>query len=169
MDSLTQKEIISKLLELRPQIETYTISFFIVGIYWISYHRVFNHITKSHSITTWLNLLYLFLITLISFSTSLLINHGNHPIIFILYSSILTITGLLLTFIWIHAKNTNYIDKTMNEDKITNVTVDSIIPPIIYALSIPISLINIHIAQYIWLLIVPSKIILRKKYPYKID
>src|SRR6476469_2479783 len=63
---LTQKEIISKILDLQPQFETYAISFFIVGIYWISYHSLFNYITKSHSITTWLNLLFLFFITLIS-------------------------------------------------------------------------------------------------------
>ena len=73
---LTQQEIISKLLDLQPQFETYAISFFIVGIYWISYHSLFNYITKSHSITTWLNLLFLFFITLISFTTSLQINYG---------------------------------------------------------------------------------------------
>ena len=167
-DILTQKEITSKLLELQPQFETYAISFFIVGIYWISYHQLFNHITKSHSITTWLNLLFLFFITLISFTTSLQINYGYYSIIFIIYSIVLTITGTLLSLIWIHAKFTNHIDKTMYDTQITNVLLDSIIPPIIFALSIPISFINIDIAQYFWLIIIPSKIIIRKKYPIKI-
>ncbi len=165
-DILTQKEIISKLLELQPQFEIYAISFFIVGIYWISYHLVFNHITKSHFITTWLNLLFLFFITLISFTTSLQLNYGNYPIIFILYSAVLTITGILLSLIWIHAKITNHVDKTMDNAKITNVLLNSMIPPAIFALSIPISFIDIQIAQYFWLIIIPSKIIIRKKYPY---
>ena len=101
---LTQKEIISKILDLQPQFETYAISFFIVGIYWTSFHSLFNYITKSHSVTTWLNLLFLFFITLISFTTSLQINYGYYPIIFIIYSIVLTITGALLSLIWIHAK-----------------------------------------------------------------
>lgn len=146
-DILTQKEIISKLLELQPQFETYAISFFIVGIYWISYHRVFNHITRSHSITIWLNLLFLFFITLISFTTSLQINYGYYSIIFIIYSIVLTITGTLLSLVWIHAKISNHIDKAMYDAKITNVLLDSIIPPIIFALFIPISFISIDIAQ----------------------
>jgi uncharacterized membrane protein len=165
---LSQKEIVSKLLELQPQFETYAISFFIIGIYWISYHSLFNYITKSHSITTWLNLLFLFFITLISFTTSLQINYGYYSIIFIIYSIVLTITGTLLSLIWIHAKITHHIDKTMHDAKITNVLLDSIIPPIIFTLSIPISFINIDIAQYFWLIIIPSKMIIRKKHPVKI-
>jgi uncharacterized membrane protein len=161
---LTQKEIISKILDLQPQFETYAISFFIVGIYWISYHSLFNYITKSHSITTWLNLLFLFFITLISFTTSLQINYGYYPIIFIIYSIVLTITGALLSLIWINAKNSNHIDESMHETKKTGVLLDSMIPPIVFALSIPISFISIDIAQYFWLIIIPSKIIIRKKY-----
>jgi uncharacterized membrane protein len=61
-NNITQTELIAKLLELRPQFETYVISFFIIGIYWISYHQVFNHITGSHAIMIWLNLLFLFFI-----------------------------------------------------------------------------------------------------------
>jgi uncharacterized membrane protein len=96
---LTQNEIISKLIDLRPQFEIYLISFFIVGLYWISYHQVFNHIINSHAITTWLNLLFLFFVTLISFSTSLLISYGNYSFVFIFYSAILAITGALLSLI----------------------------------------------------------------------
>ena len=70
-NNITETELIAKLLELRPQFETYVISFFIIGIYWVAYHQVFNHITGSHTIMIWLNLLFLFFITLISFATGL--------------------------------------------------------------------------------------------------
>ena len=76
----------------------------------------------------------------------------------------MTITGALLSLIWIHAKNSNHIDKSMHETKKTGVLLDSMIPPIVFALSIPISFISIDIAQYFWLIIIPSKIIIRKKY-----
>ena len=52
----------------------------------------------------------------------------------------------------------------MHYTKKTRVLLDSMIPPIVFALSIPISFINIDIAQYFWLVIIPSKIIIRKKY-----
>src|SRR5512133_891193 len=69
--NLTQTQLINRLLELRPQFEIYVISFFVIGIYWISYHQVFNHIPGSHPILSWLTLVFLFFITLISFATDL--------------------------------------------------------------------------------------------------
>jgi uncharacterized membrane protein len=49
-ENLTQAQVINRLLELRPQFEIYVISFFVIGIYWISYHQVFNRIVISHPI-----------------------------------------------------------------------------------------------------------------------
>ncbi len=54
---------------------------------------------------------------------------------------------------------TKHVDKTMDDTKITNVFLNSIIPPVIFALSIPIFFIDIQIAQYFWLIIIPAKII----------
>jgi hypothetical protein len=51
----------------------------------------------------WLNLLFLFFITLISFATDLDFKYSHFHIVFILFESILTITGSLLVFIWLHA------------------------------------------------------------------
>src|SRR5437899_3488706 len=115
LNNMTEQQFISKLLQLLPQFEIYAVSFMIVGIYWISYHRVFNYIRLSHSILIWLNLLFLFFITLISFATYLDFKYGNFHIVFVLYASILTISGSLLVSIWVLASKENLlIDKTMN-------------------------------------------------------
>jgi uncharacterized membrane protein len=74
LNNMTEQQFITKLLQLLPQFEIYALSFMIVGIYWISYHRVFNYIRRSHSILIWLNLLFLFFITLISFAITLILS-----------------------------------------------------------------------------------------------
>jgi uncharacterized membrane protein len=166
-NNITQTEIIAKLLELRPQFETYVISFFIIGIYCISYHQVFNHITGSHAIMIWLNLLFLFFITLISFATSLQIDYGLYHIIFIIYALILIITGSLLASIWLHTKKNNLIDKSLSRIQTRNIFLQSLLPPTAFAISILISFVNIQIAYYFWMAIIPRKIILRKiSHPY---
>jgi uncharacterized membrane protein len=164
--NLTQTEVITKLIQLHPQFEIYVISFFIIGIYWISYHQVFNHITASHTAMIWLNLVFLFFITLISFATALQINYGLYHIIFILYALVLTITGLLLASIWLHAKRNNLIDKTLSIIQIRNISLQSLLPPTVFAISILISFVDIQIAYYSWIAIIPAKIIIRKTYPY---
>jgi uncharacterized membrane protein len=52
LNNMTEQQFITKLLQLLPQFEIYAVSFMIVGIYWISYHRVFNHIRFSGSVET---------------------------------------------------------------------------------------------------------------------
>jgi len=112
IDHMTEQQFISKLSQLLSQFEIYGVSFMIVGVYWISYHRVFNHIRPSYSVLIWLNLLFLFFITLISFATYLDFKYGNFHSMFVLYASILTLTGSLLVFIWLHgSKESLLIDK----------------------------------------------------------
>src|ERR687891_230268 len=69
--NLTEAQVIDRLLGLSSHFEIYVISFFVIGIYWISYHQIFNHISDSRGIMVWLNLSFLFFITLISFAVDL--------------------------------------------------------------------------------------------------
>ena len=62
--NLTQAQVIDKLLQSIPEFEIYAISFFVIGVYWIAYHQVFNRIVGSHWVMTWLTLIFLFFITL---------------------------------------------------------------------------------------------------------
>ncbi|HZA70303.1 MAG TPA: TMEM175 family protein [Nitrososphaeraceae archaeon] len=163
-ENLTQPQVINRLLELRPQFEIYVISFFVIGIYWISYHQVFNRIADSHPIMVWLTLVFLFFITLISFATDLQVDYGFYQIVFILYALVLTLAGSLLTLIWLHATKNRLIDKSLSKTEIQNISLQSILPPSIFAISILISVINLQIAYYFWMVIIPAKIITRKKY-----
>ena len=70
-------------MELRFAI--YAISFFVIGLYWISYHQIFNHIADSHAIIVWLNLVFLFFITIIPFAVGNQIDYGFYQVIFIVY------------------------------------------------------------------------------------
>ena len=100
---------------------------------------MFNHIRLSHSILIWLNLLFLFFITLISFATYLDFKYGNFHIVFVLYASTLTVTGSLLVFMWLHATKENLlIDKAMSIFQRRFMLYDLIIPPGIFMISIGI-------------------------------
>ena len=83
--NLTQSQLLGKLYEMYPQVESYLISFAVIAIFWISYHQVFNHIMGSPIQIVYLNLLFLMFITLLSLSTSLVINYGSYQIPYIVY------------------------------------------------------------------------------------
>jgi uncharacterized membrane protein len=165
-EDLTQIQVTDLLLEQRLHFEIYIISFLVIGIYWISYHQIFNHVTESHGIMIWLNLLFLFSITLISFAVDLQVQYGFYYIIFSTYALVLTLSGMLLTLIWLHARKKNLIDATLKPTEIQNITFQSVLAPSVFAFSILVSIVNIQIAYYFWLVIIPAKIIINKKYPY---
>jgi len=164
--NLTQAQVIDKLLESLPEFEIYLISFFMIGIYWIAYHQIFNNIVGSHHITTWLTLVFLFFITLIPLATNLQFGFGQYQIVFVLYALVLTIAGALLTITWLHATKNKLIDENLNQREIHYISLESILSPVVFLLSILVSFIDLQIAYYFWLVIIPAKTILGKKYHY---
>jgi len=161
--NLTQAQVIDKLSESLPEFEIYVISFFMIGIYWIAYHQIFNHIVGSHQITTWLTLVFLFFITLIPLATNMQIGYGSYQIVFVLYALVLTIAGALSTIIWLHATKNKLINQNMTQIEIHCVLLESTPFPAVFLLSILVSFIDLQIAYYFWLVIIPAKIVLRNK------
>ena len=161
--NLTQAQVIDTLSESLPEFEIYVISFFMIGIYWIAYHQIFNHIVGSHQITTWLTLVFLFFITLIPLATNMQIGYGSYQIVFVLYALVLTIAGALLTIIWRHATKNKLINQNMTQIEIYCVLLESTLSPAVFLLSILVSFIDLQIAYYFWLVIIPAKIVLRNK------
>ena len=162
--NLTQTQVIDKLLESIPEFEIYVISFFMIGVYWIGYHQMFNQIINSDMTVTWLTLVFLFFITLIPLATNLQIGFGQYQIVFVLYALVLTIAGALLTITWLHATKNKLIDENLNQREINYISLESILSPVVFLLSILVSFIDLQIAYYFWLVIIPAKTILGKKY-----
>ncbi|HSE99357.1 MAG TPA: TMEM175 family protein [Nitrososphaeraceae archaeon] len=165
--SLTQSELIEKLYELYPQFESYIISFAVIAIFWVSYHQVFNHIKGSHITMVYLNLLFLLLITLLSLSTSLVINYGTYQIPYVIDCFIVIMTSSLLATIWWHAtKNKRLVDKNLHPFFINGILVNLLSIPIVFTISIIISFVNLDIAEYFWLVIAPLNIAIKRRYKH---
>ena len=166
-ENLTQAQVIQNLIgKLGPRFAIYVISFFVIAAYWISYHQIFNHIAGSHVVIVWLNLLFLFFITIIPFAVDLQIDYGLYQVIFILYALVLTAAGALLTLIWLHAMKDRLIDKTLNQTDIQSILLESIVLPSVFVISIFVSIVDLEIAYYFWMVIIPAKVVLRRKYPH---
>ena len=165
--NLTQAELLDKLYDLFPQFESYIISFAVIALFWVSYHQVFNHIKGSHIVMVYLNLLFLLLITLLSLSTSLVINYGDYHIPYVIYSFIVILTSSLLTLIWWHAtKDKLLIDNNLHPLYIKGVMLTLVSIPLVFTVSIFISFINLDIAEIFWLVMVPINITIKQKYKY---
>ena len=163
--NLTESELLSRLYDMYPQVESYIISFAVIGIFWISYHQVFNFIKGFHISLVYLNLLFLLLITFLSITTSLIINYDSYQIPYVIYSIVVIMTSSLLALIWwFGTKKYRWVDKDLHPLFIKGVMVNLLLIPFVYAISILVSFFDLDIAQYLWLIIVPLNIAVKRKY-----
>jgi uncharacterized membrane protein len=165
--NLSQSELLQRLDDFYPQFEDYIISFAVIAIFWISYHQVFNHIKGSHISMVYLNFLFLLFITLLSLTTTLVTNYASYQIPYIIYCIIVIMTSSLLVLIWWYAtKEYRLVDKGMHPLFIKGTFFALLAIPIIFSISIIISFIDLDIAQYFWLGIIPMNVLIRHKYKH---
>jgi uncharacterized membrane protein len=163
--NLTESELLSRLYDMYPKVEDYVISFAVIAIFWISYHQVFNYITRSHISVIYLNLLFLLLITFLSITTSLVIDYGSYQISYVIYCVVVIMTSSLLALIWWYAtKDYRLVDKDIHPLFVRGLMVNLLLVPIVFGISILVSFFDLNIAQYLWLIIVPLNIAVRRKY-----
>jgi uncharacterized membrane protein len=65
------------LLGMLPQVFTYVLSFFVVGLYWFAHHRVSQHVKQIDGTFIWLNLVWLLFVSVMPFPAALL---GRYPL-----------------------------------------------------------------------------------------
>ena len=104
--------------ELSTTFVSYIIAFVIIGIYWITYHSVFNPIRHTTDLMVSLNLSFLLLIALIPFSVRLIDKYDNQ-FSFIIYSLIQVLPGMMLFLIWQHAIRKRILLGKSNDGKDT--------------------------------------------------
>jgi uncharacterized membrane protein len=81
----------------------FAISFAVIGAYWIAHHRLFSEIERYDGRLLWLNLLSLFFIVFIPFTTSLVGEHGDQPASVVIYALSISGAGFANTGITLYA------------------------------------------------------------------
>ncbi len=136
-----------------PRIISFILSFAVIGIYWESHHRIFRNIKKYDRRLIWLNLIYLFFVVLLPFTTRLIGADPLVQLVVILYALNVGLLGVFSLLILRHA----YLGNRLIEAVIIPVEIRqriqfAVITPIIFLLSIAISFIRPIVAYGFWFL-----------------
>lgn len=91
------------LLALWPSFVAYGISFGLVGIYWSAHHSIFGFIRRTSHELIWFNIVFLAVVSLIPFSTTLVSTHHADRVALAVYGGNLVLIGLSLLPLWLHA------------------------------------------------------------------
>lgn len=77
-----------------PQISVYILSFILLGSFWLNHH-IFFLIKKTNTRLVWINIIWLMLVVLVPFSTSLIGSYSQYPLSEIIFGINMFLIGIL--------------------------------------------------------------------------
>ena len=91
------------IVTLAPRVLVYLMSFLTLGIFWVGQQTQLNHLERSDRDFTWLHLAFLFAVSLIPFSTSLMAEFIAYRVALIAYWLNILMLGAILYAAWAYA------------------------------------------------------------------
>jgi len=147
-------EAVQNLLKgLSGQFETFIISFLVVGAFWIAHHRVFDKIKRYDQPLVWLNFVFLLFIVFVPFPTAVLVSAQDSWLPVAFYASNIACAGFALTLAWVYASyHSRLIDASTPIREVRLSTLQGVVVPSVFLLSILVAFYSPRLAQYFWLL-----------------
>ena len=138
---------------------TYTITFLIVGFYWLAHHRIFMVIRRHDMALIWLNFGFLLFIELQPPFNALHTTYPDSLLASSLYAGNQAACGVLLLAIWVYAAlGHRLIDPSMSPSSILFIAWRTVAMPGLFVLSIAILFFRHDYGIPLWLVIVVVEI-----------
>ncbi len=131
-----------------PSFLAFFISFAFIGIMWLNHHRLFTHIRKTDDILLLLNLLLMFGVCVIPFTTALLAAHLGHPgarTAVVIYNAAYFGIGAAFFLLWRYAasRNGHLLAADVNREAVDKIMKEYSYGPLAYAFAIALAWISI--------------------------
>ena len=153
------------LVRVAPSFLAYALSFFVIALFWSSYHRVMAMISEVDRPIVTLNVVLLFLISLQPFPTALLGRYGRDFLAVALYAGVMALTGAALLLIWLRAtRRTDLLRLDPREKSARALAFRLAVAPAVFALSIPLGWWHPSAAMASWVLILVLTLASRLRY-----
>jgi uncharacterized membrane protein len=92
----TEGDLWRELVNLAPNVLVYTMSFLTLGIFWVGQGTQLNQLARSNRSYAWIQLLFLFAVTLVPFSTALLARFPGFRVALVEYWLNIVLLGAVL-------------------------------------------------------------------------
>jgi uncharacterized membrane protein len=155
------KSLGDDLRDLGPDITAYFIGFAVIGLFWFGHSTMFSYLSRTSGRLTLVNLVLLAMISLMPFTTSVLGSFGDEPLGTALYAANVGLAALFDSLLDVVALRERLYEPGAEPDPLM-VTVQGLLRPLIFLVSIPLAFISVEAAQLSWFLLFVSPAISRR-------
>jgi uncharacterized membrane protein len=160
----TNQTLLDALAGLRPAIFAFLLSFAVIAAFWIGHYRTFRVITHVDGRLIVINLLFLLCIAAVPFPTSVQAQQGDLAVSAILYASLGVLTGLASTVLWWYAVHARLVATSVTPRIGRYITYRALVPPIMFAISIPLALVSPTLVWAWWIAIFPVQALISRRF-----
>jgi uncharacterized membrane protein len=157
------RELLLSLAGLWPEYLAFFISFWVIGLSWISHHRKFLYIQRIDYQLLTLNLLMLMIIAFIPFPTAVMSENVSFTAtaFYALTMIMACLSGLIL---WLHAaRNHRLVDSSLDRRQIWREASVPLATIAIFTLSMGVAVLDAGLARIFWVLVFPLAFFLRRR------
>jgi uncharacterized membrane protein len=104
------------LLALAPRLFVYLMSFLTLGIFWVGQQTQLNHLARTDRNHAWLHLAFLFAVSLMPFSTSLIAQFISYRAALLVYWANIALLGGVLYVGWRYATKAQLLQTELPDD-----------------------------------------------------
>jgi len=140
----SDRELAAALLGLAPRLLVYLMSFLTLGIFWVGQQMQFNHMARSDRDYSWLQLGFLFAVSLMPFSTALMAEFVGFRVALLLYWANILVLGAMLFAGWHYARRAGLLRDDVPADIDTSVTRRIVIAQALYAFGALLCVVNTY-------------------------
>ncbi len=132
---------------------SYLTSFYVIAQFWLAHHRVFRHVSGHHEGLAWWNFAFLFTITIMPFSSSLLGEYAGNPLVVDIFALNLLLASLSTQAVIVYGRRRRLLLPTADTlwTRTTRSRVLALVTSLV--LSMGLAWLNTTVAKYCWVLI----------------
>jgi uncharacterized membrane protein len=160
----TNDTLLDALGHVRPALFAFVLSFGVIAAFWVGHYRTFRVVTAVDGRLITVNLVFLFFIAALPFPTSVLAGQGDLAVAEILYATFGILTGAASTVLWLYVVRARLVAPTVTPRIVRFVTYRSVVVPIMFAISIPIALIDPTVVWLWWIAIFPLQSLISRRF-----
>jgi uncharacterized membrane protein len=139
----------------------YGITFLIVGIYWLSHHRVFLYIRQHNMTLIWLNFAFLLCVELQPPFNALHSTYPHSQLTSFLYAGNQALCGVMILVIWIYAaQGHRLISPAMDQADAVTIAWSAFVAPLLFLLSMAVVIFRNDYAVPLWLVVIGAELAL---------
>jgi uncharacterized membrane protein len=149
----TSASIWNHIRHLLPHFITYAFSFMMIALFWTNHHHMFHLLEHTDEHLLWQNFIFLFLLSLIPFATSIVGSNPKVPLSVSIYGTLMLLTTLSFTIMRHYSIRNKLLHK--DENAILNRSIvkvsfkaraKAIIGTLVYLIAIPLAYVNVYLA-----------------------